>query len=1634
MRTMTLLPILFFSALAVAEEKGSVEVPLSTWERMVDAVDAGKQTGRADQAYCPMGRTIEGVFHRGIFRGVLTARFMVLDSGHVQVPVIDASASLGIVTLNAKRTSLYREDPLFTVGVEKPGAYVIRAEIIWGKEVDRFDRKLAFLLPEAGSTKISIEIPERDIEATLQNGALTSSSEQGAATRLEGYLDASGKFDLTWNRRLSHAVRGPVASEVKLYSLFTVQEALVTGQSLFKMNILEGEADRIDLRLPRDIEIIDVSGDAVLQWRTDPKDGGRLIVLFRHLVQDQVAMTVRFQYPIKEGNEVALVMPLADTSAAMTGVVGILSTSGLNVRITRADSAAEMELRDLPPDLTDMTSNPFLYGLSFNAPPAIRLSVTRHKEVALTETLIDDLQASTVIIQDGLEITKMKLRIRNNNRQYLKMELPAGTRLTHSMIDGMPVRPALVKTDNRDVLLFPLHQSESVNAAAVRYHLVRSGETLSDIANRYYSDPDMWRFILKNNDNLLRNADDLMEGQKLRILPRHGVTIRESSFLIELAYQRKSNKPLGWIGSRSFTLPKVDLETVQAAWHLYIPQMLDAISFRSNMTQLTAVRYGPFTRFRDFVRDAFLKKAWAGGGPEYSNILVQRKAIYKADYAKRSREETVLSSFPLVGQKYRFSRSIMGSEPPRISLFYMPRWISGSIAWLGFVAAFGAVFLIIARRKDRRTLALAGLGFIALLVLAHFFLGMHRKIIWGVDAALFISILRMKLPSLRARTLSLVKEPWTLAKIVTWGNILIMAALSILIGIVLALPMFFSSWLLILLVIWRWRQGRLDRGLPPRAAGTAAGIMLLFLFIFTAPGYSQSQFSSRQADIFSEEQQSQNAADAWQDEPVVTENNNQSEQAKEAESDRNFDEIMKNQDKQMQQQAPVLPPLGSIANPEKQPFVKINLDDYNLLRKRVREIAARNSAPKGPAVILGASDYSGKTVHGSLSLRLKLQVTLGYPGTWKTVPLAGDDAILVSASVMGQPIPVFRRNKYHIWITDRAGEIEIEANILVPARGPRGSIEYDFRTVRTPSTTFACEFPLEGLEPQLSAALRAESKKMPGGTAFSATLRTTSRIHLIGFKDMGESDGQPAKVYAETRSLLSIDKDAMEMFSVFYYTILYSGTQKFNILIPRDSKVVSVDARGAFRYNLEPADSGVLLSGETEFPIRNNFEISLRLRRELKKNGEVFAAPLPRCRGVERESGWLGVEVPGKLQLEEKDVTSALPIDMRQLPDELLRSAVSPVLRAYQYHSPAARVNLFASSLPEIEPASGSIDNIQAITQITDKGDILTDMRLTLRNRLRHNITMKLPRGADAVSAMIDEQPLNISRDEKGQILVPLKRSEGDDRLRPFTVSLTLKKNIRKLAWLGLPSLELPSVDMPVSSMTWHVFVPGFHTYSKLRGDIDPQRYAGQAEWQQPPDEPDLNAAPAHQASYENAAFNPSPISAGGMPVQVKIPLSGKELVYMRYWIEQDKPVKVFFAFVRSSLLIPVRFFLVLLTGAALFLLLNGRRSRTSLGMAAAALLVMLPAGYWLGRAILPSIGLLAGIAAVGLYRRWHIAVAGWVKKIPADFRDRRNKEKKLPIKIRLKRAARYIAFTAMGLIFAATVNSLVHFLLRHPL
>jgi len=698
----------------------------------------------------------------------------------------------------------------------------------------------------------------------------------------------------------------------------------------------------------------------------------------------------------------------------------------------------------------------------------------------------------------------------------------------------------------------------------------------------------------------------------------------------------------------------------------------------------------------------------------------------------------------------------------------------------------------------------------------------------------------------------------------------------------------------------------------------------------------------------------------------------------------------------------------------------------------VASAEARSTPGQGPALVLGASHYRGEAIDGALHLELDLDVTLTREGAWKLVPLIGQGALLVSAEVDGEPIGVVTRHGYQVWPTTRTGQVRISMRLLVPPTGPRGSIEYDFVAPRTPVTRFVCRFPVPGLEPRVGLAVRADVASDAESTLLTATLQPTTRVHLVGFRDLGLDADTPARVYADGLHLLSVDDDALEVFSELRYTILYAGSKRFDVLVPAGATVLSAEGHGALHYELVPVEGGAtLIRGETTSPIRDAYAISVRLRRDLPPPGEPFDAPLPRPVGAERATGWLAVEVPGKLQVEAISHTSgATPVDVRQLPSELVGSAVSPILHAYRLDRREAEATLRATRLPERATASDTIDHAHAVTVMASDGIASTELTLRLRNRLRPSLSLRLPAGAEVRSVLLDGAPARPSRDDAGRLVLPLARSAQATRgLAPVRLQIVYQERHDSLGWLGRLALALPEVELPISELRWSLHLPGDHRYGQPTGGV-PHAHWGHGQWTRAASpEPAVASAPLRDGAGLDAM---APLSAetGAMPVRVAVPIAGTHRTLRRHWVDADARVTTEVSYVRDAIVLPTALILALLALLGGLLLGAGaarppRRLLIGAGAVVGALGVspLVAMGHPGLAALAIAVAALVSATRRGLVRTWRAGIVDGTARLRAAYRDREVDLSRRSERYRVLRVA--VTVATLALIALAAVEGL---------
>lgn len=772
---------------------GSVTLPLDQWVQMLQVAEGESVKVGPPAPYLQIERRIEGEFRRGVFTGVLRARVLVLDAENgTRVPILGDTASIARVELDGRQTSLLAENGSYTVAVDAPGEHTVRVEFFVGQEDDRFARRLALSLPPAGPTAISILVPETGILAEMADGTVTAAKPEGSNTRILGQLDGVGSLDLSWKGSVA-TTDIAARTELREHVVFTLHEALIRGVAAFDVRVLEGEIDRISFRVPEGVEIVDVRGDSVLQWRTE---AGQVVVFCRWLVADRAQIAVHFQLPVETGKPLTLAMPLPMNGAPLSGAIGVEGPAGFSAVVLSASGASA--IRDLPPELAALTPNPLLLGFNIVGEPSIQLDVKREAEVALTTTSVDEMEAATLLIEDGATITRLQLHVRNETRPWLAVTLPTGAVLTHARVDGRAVRPAAAP--DGESLLLPLPQSERYVSGASQTWTVRDGDTLDALADRFYGDPSRWGDLLQQNIDVLGDERGLTVGQVIQVAPVEAGGVAASRAVIELAWTQTGDS-MGILGRRTLTLPTVDAEVASVEWHVYVPSAFYTLHTSGNLAPWSHLRYDHIRRVRQFLNAAFgVQSAWAGS--EYSSILSRRKSIYEDEYSRSGEMQEVAGNFPLVGERHRFRRMMPDDVVPTLSVTWMDAHLLGPMRLAGL--AVGAA-LAIAWAAGRRPKSLLFAGIVGALFAAWYVDGLHRRLVWGADLGLLYVWSAAEADRLRKfwdlglPTLSEILDAWTLGRIARF------TAAAVVLGLLLVVPLLWST---LALAVLAWRSRR----------------------------------------------------------------------------------------------------------------------------------------------------------------------------------------------------------------------------------------------------------------------------------------------------------------------------------------------------------------------------------------------------------------------------------------------------------------------------------------------------------------------------------------------------------------------------------------------------------------------------------------------------------------------------------------------------------------------------------------------------------------------------------------------------------------------------------------------------------
>lgn len=557
--------------------------------------------------------------------------------------------------------------------------------------------------------------------------------------------------------------------------------------------------------------------------------------------------------------------------------------------------------------------------------------------------------------------------------------------------------------------------------------------------------------------------------------------------------------------------------------------------------------------------------------------------------------------------------------------------------------------------------------------------------------------------------------------------------------------------------------------------------------------------------------------------------------------------------------------------------VDVNLDAFLALIEKTKT----PTPPVAPvAASLTTASYDGKVQGETAVFTAKLRVENHRDAGWIQIPLLAASSALIDAKVAGKPASVTLAGDWYTLITDAKGAIDIEVTFATAVVETQGVHNIGFPLAPSGGTTLSLSVPVDSPIDLRIPQGRVLTDATAGGLRkLSVALSARDRFAAAWQRTTTETQTTPTaedtRLYTESTTRVDLADGLLHASTTLHHTVLFGGLDQFRYDIPDGLVVLDVKGAGVREWKVD--DKGDLTL-DLGFVAEGAWDVTIEAERPVAMGGNSVDAPIITPFDGDRFKGWLGVTAGGNLEIAPGTVSGASPVDVRQLPADIIGTTTQPVLLGYKFLAEDASIPLVVTAHEQVDVLVTLLDRAQAVSMMTSDGRRLTQVVYEVRNNRRQYLDLFLPEGAELWSASVAGRAVQPSRGPKGQILLPLVRSASSGgALSGFSVEVVYVENGKKASKVRA---ELPHTDVPTTWVGWTVYVPDDTKTPKNSFDGN---MAHVESLDAPQSSLTLMQDRAYQGQAELAAeaqVKRGGLDSGAAPVQVNVPLEGRPMSF----------------------------------------------------------------------------------------------------------------------------------------------------------
>jgi Carboxypeptidase regulatory-like domain len=494
--------------------------------------------------------------------------------------------------------------------------------------------------------------------------------------------------------------------------------------------------------------------------------------------------------------------------------------------------------------------------------------------------------------------------------------------------------------------------------------------------------------------------------------------------------------------------------------------------------------------------------------------------------------------------------------------------------------------------------------------------------------------------------------------------------------------------------------------------------------------------------------------------------------------------------------------------------VTLSLDDYN----RLVELAAKPPKKSDVAPL----PYSVK--HADLKLHVENDGVCGtvnlegevFRKGISKVPLTSGMTVL-DAHQNGKGIPLLQENGTHMALLPGPGEFSVALDTGLPLRIEAGRASFSLPAPAAGSVQLELVIPGDHTFANINPGIITSRKSEKGHTAIEATLVPGQAANIWWATREAVAPVVPREVrfLSDEKTLVSVSEAEMRVAVLADITVVQGEPSQFHVDVP-----VGFEITGVTGSTLDSTEiNSKVLTLTVNSASRRSHQFLISIERSI--NGEKADAPFLSFEKAQRETGEVLVEGTGTMELTATEGGSLKRMDVKEASPYLRSLSHFPAQAAFRYHKQPSETPTLALQwvrFPDGSVLAAVAESAIVTTMVTSEGKSLTEVKLILKNQAQPFLKIALPAGVSILSAEVGGERVKPVQGADGS-RVPLLRP-GFHPTGSYEVSFVFMHSGAPFAKKGGADLSLPSMDIPISLLSWEVFLPEQYKVKDFGGDV----------------------------------------------------------------------------------------------------------------------------------------------------------------------------------------------------------------------